>query len=1016
MPDEAPVESQPQEALPQKASKSPKKIIFLLLKVAFSVAALAYVVRRVIKKDGAEHIWERLGDISLGFWLLAVVMQLCAIAFAVSRWKLVLKGQGITAPLKFLVPSFLVGRFFGAFTPGGLGLDGWKLYDVSDRTGKVARASAVLGVEKILGQMGFAVVVLLGSLWALDLIGASGVLLLNGFFFVLVTAGITLLSKPELVRKIASFLPSQVQTRVQTLVDAVCAYHGKTGLLLKGFLLSVGVHAFNNMIYVCATFALGVELNPLIVFAGFSLAIMATLLPASINGLGLREATAVALFVSVGVSETDALLMSVVGVSAEYAVSAFGVIPFIRRKRKLDVGIVVEDPDREKAAHAAIEEVPESQWPKRLRGLTIGLGAGLLAGVLVGVTEATVIILSGGGRVALSVLSYGAVAYGLFLGIGGACFGLALAWSGRLMKRPAMKESDAYARITAVMVAFMALALGAFRIRRDVFQEELVWKSISGLGVLLACVVAAAVLYLVLSFGLRWLIARKPGNLMLRAWGSPAVLAVVVLGLASATLLSGNNAEANGNSRNGHVSEDAPNVLFVMVDTLRADHLPAYGYENGSTPNLDEFAGDAIRFERAYANASWTRPSFASFLTGRYPANHGVMSKDSALPDEVETLAESFSGNGYSTFGAVTNFNVTSYYNFQQGFDEYNYLEPDYVLGADDAAAKLLLMQVVRRVVEKWRVFEGVTQPGTAYQDAPQVNAQVTDFLDRRGNDAWMVFAAYMDPHDPYYEHPYNGRGYSRAANQHPDIEEAPALIPLYDGEITYWDEHFGALVADLRRRGLYDDTLIIVTSDHGEEFGDHGGFWHGTTLYDEQVHVPLFVKLPENRRGGTTVDHWVQSVDLMPTVLNELGMTVPDGVQGGSLFEGTNLVYAEESHEGNILESIRERRGTDEIKLITANQGNARGLEPVELYELLDDPGELRNVATESEAEVVRTVEVMMTEARRLREGAAVEVSVEIDEEAAERLRAIGYVPDGEEAGATEEGEPATETQPSGE
>ena len=127
----------------------------------------------------------------------------------------------------------------------------------------------------------------------------------------------------------------------------------------------------------------------------------------------------------------------------------------------------------------------------------------------------------------------------------------------------------------------------------------------------------------------------------------------------------------------------AGNVLFIVVDTLRADHLPAYGYGEIQTPNLDAFAGDAIRFDQAFANASWTRPSFASILSGRLPSSHGVMAKPDALADELTTMPEAFGAAGWETRGIATNYNVAPYFNFHQGFDRYEYLEPNFVLGAD---------------------------------------------------------------------------------------------------------------------------------------------------------------------------------------------------------------------------------------------------------------------------------------------------------------------------------------------
>ncbi len=979
-----------------KTPKSKKKLLFFAIKLAFSVAMLWHVFGKVAARDGAGELWGRLGDLHWGWWAAAASMQLVAIGFAVVRWRLLLRGQGIHAPWRFLVGSFFIGRFWGAFTPGGLGLDGWRLYDVAARTGKVARATAVAGVEKILGQLAFGLVVLGGSIWGLSFLGLEGVLLVNGFFAVLVAVGMTLLARPQLFRLAAGFLPAGVRVRVQTLVDAVCAYHGKARMLATAVLLGVGVHAFNNLIYVCAARAVGVELSIGVVFFASSLQIMATLVPASINGVGLRETAAVALYTSaaVGLSMTEAVLIPVVGFAAEMFVSAWGGLVFVLRRHGTTASIEVEDADREKVAHEAIPDVPAELWPRRVRGLTIGLGAGLLAGGIVGLGEGAVVVASAHGGVGLGVMPYGAVAYGLLCAALGAGLGLAMAWTGRLMKREAMAEPQAYARTTAFLVALMALGLGAFRIRRDVFAEQLAWKSAGGLGLAFACFVAAVVVYLILSAALRWLVARRPGSVMLRAWGSPAVVGGLIAAVAAVTLLVGQPAEAAPGRPRPAAPEGAANILFVVVDTLRADHLPAWGYDEGSTPHLDAFARDAIRFDQAFANASWTRPSFASFLTGRSPRSHGVMHKPDALPEGLTTLPEALREGGYYSAGFVTNFNVAPYFNFDQGFDEYRYLEPEFVLGADDAAAKLLLVQFLRQSIEKLRAIGGSVEPGTLYRDAETVNREIGAFLDQAPAGPWFLFAGYMDPHDPYFVHPYDGNGYARAAHQHPDVDEAPELRRLYDGEITYWDAQLGRLIEDLKRRGVYDDMTIVITSDHGEEFGEHGGFWHGTTLYDEQVHVPMFVKLPENRRGGTVVRHWVQSIDVMPTLLREAGLDVPEGVQGGDLFEGTDVVYAWESHEGNDLESVRERRGTDEIKLITANPGNPRGLSPVELYRVDLDPDEQRDLAEGEREHVESTMETLVGAARRAREGAVESQQIgEMDDEARQRLENLGYV-----------------------
>jgi arylsulfatase A-like enzyme len=306
-----------------------------------------------------------------------------------------------------------------------------------------------------------------------------------------------------------------------------------------------------------------------------------------------------------------------------------------------------------------------------------------------------------------------------------------------------------------------------------------------------------------------------------------------------------------------------------------------------------------------------------------------------------------------------------------------------------------LLVQAMKRVVERVRG----PQPGGAYQDAEAVNAAALAWIDARPEGhPFVLFAAYMDPHDPYFAHPYDGSpGYARSTHPSPAATEAPHLLDLYDGEIVYWDAKLGELIAALRERGLYDESTIVITSDHGEEFAEHGGFWHGTTLYDEQVRVPLFVKLPFNRRGGQVVHHWVQSIDLLPTLARENGLPAIEGVQGGHLDHGTDRVYAEENHEGNVLQSLRARRGQSELKVITANAGNPRGLPEVELFRVDQDPGERVNLV-DAQPRVVEIVSQRLSTAADDAGRGAVERQQTSGEANDARLRSLGYVGDGDE------------------
>ncbi len=993
--------SEPPPAAPATSRGSSRRWVWIGVKATLSILMLAWIVRVVLAQQGAAGLGAALASVRWQWLAAALAVHVFGVACNVVRYRALLIGQGIHASWRFLIGSLLIGRFFGAVTPGGFtGFGGWRIYEVGTHTGKFARATAAIGVETIVGQLAFGSVVMIGSFFGARFIGTDGVLLVNLAFGAILAAGVLFLARPGLFGTIATRLPIKIRARVQTFVDAMQAYRGKSRLVLLALVCAVGVHTTHFLIYVCAAQALGAtQVGAGEVFFGSALQILATMVPASINGIGLREMTAVALYASpaIGVPMAVAVLIPTLGFAVEMCVSMLGAPIWLARRTGYAPGIVVDDPDREQPALAAIPLAPESAWPNVRRGTEIGLGAGMLAGLFVGLVEGAVVVDAAAGRAGPWVMAYGAIAYALFCGAVGGSLGFGLAWAGRRMKREAVPETDAWSRMIAMLCAAIGFGLTAFRIRRDVFHEELAWRSLRGVVVLLACAVGAALVYLLMFVVLRFVAKRV--KFVLRPIGTPAIVMLVLAVLVPTTLAVGEPTTNDPHVVHGAAAPaGAGNVIVIVVDTLRADHLPSYGYAAGTTPNLDAFASDSIRFEQAFANASWTRPSFASIMTGRYPSSHATMAKSESLPDDVTTMAEAFAGGGYATHGIVTNYNVGPYYNFQQGFDDYEYLSPDFVLGADDTAAKLLLVQFLRQQIEGVRDAALGVSPGTAYQDAEVVNRHIGSFLDtvssgREPNARpWMLFVGYMDPHDPYFRHPYDGTAYGRAAHPAPSPDEAEMLTELYDGEITYWDQQFGTLIADLRRRGLYDTTTIVVTADHGEELCEHGGFWHGTTLYDEQIHVPLFVRLPSGRRAGTTVRHWVQSIDILPTLLREEHVAIPDGIQGGDLFEGSDHLYAEESHEGNILEAVRERRGTDELKLITANPGNPRHLAEHELYRVDLDVSERHDLAA-SDHDVVEAL-VAATAAARVRaaEGAVAGREVALTDADHRRLCALGY------------------------
>jgi arylsulfatase A-like enzyme len=389
------------------------------------------------------------------------------------------------------------------------------------------------------------------------------------------------------------------------------------------------------------------------------------------------------------------------------------------------------------------------------------------------------------------------------------------------------------------------------------------------------------------------------------------------------------------------------------------------------------------------AQASWTKPSFATILTSLYPSSHTATGKPSRLPQAVTTLAEVLAASGYHTGGIADNINIAPAFGFDQGFADYVYLEPGYFFLGNEAASQTALYQILRRA---WAITGGNRIYAQAYyQDASIVNRQAIDWLVANQGTRVFLFLHYMDPHDPYLAHPYDGTGYARASNQNPDPTLAATFSDLYDGEVRYLDEHLGQLFDWLKAEGLYDDALIVLTSDHGEEFQEHGGWWHGQTLYQEQIAVPLIVKAPGGARAGAVVTDLARSLDIAPTILDLADVPIPEVMMGQSLWstaEPPAYAFAEEDHEGNVLTALR----TPGHKLILANADNPRGLATEVLFDLSADPGERQNLfaAQPNLAQALRrTLREVVTLAL---EKAVAGESGSLDAAVQEKLHNLGY------------------------
>jgi arylsulfatase A-like enzyme len=423
------------------------------------------------------------------------------------------------------------------------------------------------------------------------------------------------------------------------------------------------------------------------------------------------------------------------------------------------------------------------------------------------------------------------------------------------------------------------------------------------------------------------------------------------------------------------------NVIVYLTDTLRADALGAYGQTAPTSPRFDAFAREAVVFEDTWAQASWTRSAVASIFTGLHVGAHGVDREDRALSPGPPTLAEAFRAGGYRTGAFVANHLLGGRFGFDRGFSAWNAGGPTlYGAPAGD-----------------------VVQRALGWIDA--------------GGGPFLAYLHTMEPHSPYQpsaedEAPFAAAGYggdrdTRALLRLGQLGRLSAegfryLRAQYAGEVRQNDRAFGALIDGLRARGLLDRTVVVFTADHGEEFLEHGGTEHTKTLYQELVRVPLAIRLPSARRGGTRDRQAFEQIDLLPTLLGLAGLPAPAGLPGRDWTarplgpgggEIAPLLFSEERF--GVVDKFAARAGP--MKLILNNDGPElwRAGSHVELYDLAIDGAEKTNLA---EKRPVTTTFLRQRidafrraqDAIRARTGST---AVPLTAEEKEQLRALGYI-----------------------
>jgi len=418
-------------------------------------------------------------------------------------------------------------------------------------------------------------------------------------------------------------------------------------------------------------------------------------------------------------------------------------------------------------------------------------------------------------------------------------------------------------------------------------------------------------------------------------------------------------------------------ILVLLVDCLRADHIAAGGSELGATPSIDSLAPEAVAFDRAFVQASWTRPSVPSLLTGLYPSEHGLTDfvatgsgvAGNTLAPEVVTIAEGLKAAGYRTALVGYQAQLSPRFGLDQGFDFFN----------------------------------------NNTNGAGRIHKRFLDWLDEAPEQPFFGYLHYLDIHWPYCppEGTYGKydatpgtialcenwralREQIRAGEIEFSEADKRALAARYAEELLALDGQIGALFEELKKRGLWDDTLIVVTSDHGEELMGRGMIEHGHTMYEELLHVPFVWKLPASwgRARGRVDDTLIETRSLLPTLLEVVGQPQVAQTSAPSLMPWllgrapAEKPYEYVAAEANGMFSVRDERW----KAILTLESNSW-----QLYDLEADPGEARDLAGENPEQLAAMQRIF----RRWRNGLHPILSgaTAVDQETVDSLRALGYL-----------------------
>jgi arylsulfatase A-like enzyme len=466
-------------------------------------------------------------------------------------------------------------------------------------------------------------------------------------------------------------------------------------------------------------------------------------------------------------------------------------------------------------------------------------------------------------------------------------------------------------------------------------------------------------------------------------------------------------------------------ILLYVMDSLRADFLSCYGHSQETSPYIDGLAKEGILFTHAFAQSTWTRAAGASILSSLYPSVHRVQTHEDYLPSFVPVLPEELGRNGFKTMAVTGMGNISRHFGFARGFDDFIELYKEKTV--------MERRKIVPVKGTGWEIHFKVDTDDVPIATSEDINEFVLSFLRRQKNENSFIFVWSIDTHAPYFHRDPELRRFAPSTEYvscedlavMKDEKELKKSELLYRDMIYFNDHQIGVLMEALRKMGLYEDMLLILTGDHGEAFGEHGVTCHGKVPHEEQIRVPLIMKFPFSRFTGE-VSSMVQHIDIVPTVLDVLGLPGGPGVmQGRSLVPAlrdhlkvNDYAFAEYQLKKEFPSYISVR--TEEYKYIAVRPPEKRWTrrfrermklrpstrfryKPVSLFNLKNDPEEKVNILS-VEREKARSLHAVgrtfycenQKRMAFLERGAsgpgAHGMDQKPDEEVAKQLKALGY------------------------